>query len=152
MHHSAKSVRVKIKLSKEARGHDKGKKRQSRGKAKPVVSDDDSEEDQEDNVGHSAPLNTSGTDLCAGISQGRLSFVSAGLDFILLVKKAVYCSKGLAKWVEVMSSEAQTQVTGSKIEFYMERAASVSRGGHAHGGIDLNTRRTHTFNYFPLRC
>lgn len=49
---SAKSVRVKIKLSREARGHDKGKKRQSRGKAKPVVSDDDSDEDQDDNVGH----------------------------------------------------------------------------------------------------
>lgn len=48
---SAKSVRVKIKLSREARGHDKGKKRQSRGKAKPVVSDDDSDEDQDDNVG-----------------------------------------------------------------------------------------------------
>lgn len=77
MHHSAKSVRVKIKLSKEARGHDKGKKRQSRGKAKPVVSDDDSEEDQDDNVGHSAPLNTRGTDLCA--------------DFTLNAKKAVYC-------------------------------------------------------------
>lgn len=48
---AAKSVRVKIKLSKEARGHDKGKKRQSRGKAKPVVSDDDSEDEQDDNVG-----------------------------------------------------------------------------------------------------
>uniref|UniRef100_A0A3B4F7Q1 SWI/SNF related, matrix associated, actin dependent regulator of chromatin, subfamily a, member 2 n=1 Tax=Pundamilia nyererei TaxID=303518 RepID=A0A3B4F7Q1_9CICH len=48
---SAKSVRVKIKLSREARSHDKGKKRQSRGKAKPVVSDDDSDEDQDDNVG-----------------------------------------------------------------------------------------------------
>lgn len=47
---AAKSVRVKIKLSKEARGHDKGKKRQSRGKAKPVVSDD-SEDEQDDNVG-----------------------------------------------------------------------------------------------------
>lgn len=56
MHHSAKSVRVKIKLSKEARGHDKGKKRQSRGKAKPVVSDDDSDDDQDDNVGHSSWL------------------------------------------------------------------------------------------------
>lgn len=44
-------MRVKIKLSKEARGHDKGKKRQSRGKAKPVVSDDDSEDEQDDNVG-----------------------------------------------------------------------------------------------------
>lgn len=53
---SAKSVRVKIKLSKEARCQDKGKKRQSRGKAKPVVSDDDSDEDQDDNVGRSAPL------------------------------------------------------------------------------------------------
>ncbi|TRY89722.1 hypothetical protein DNTS_009300, partial [Danionella cerebrum] len=47
----AKSVKVKIKLNKrEERGHDKGKKRPSRGKAKPVVSDDDSEEEQEDNV------------------------------------------------------------------------------------------------------
>uniref|UniRef100_A0A3Q3FZM8 Bromo domain-containing protein n=1 Tax=Labrus bergylta TaxID=56723 RepID=A0A3Q3FZM8_9LABR len=45
----AKSVWVKIKLSKEGRSSDKGKKRQSRGKAKPVVSDDDSEEDQDDN-------------------------------------------------------------------------------------------------------
>lgn len=53
---SAKSVRVKIKLSKEVRGQDKGKKRQSRGKAKPVVSDDDSDEDQDDNVGSSARL------------------------------------------------------------------------------------------------
>lgn len=49
-------MRVKIKLSKEARGQDKGKKRQSRGKAKPVVSDDDSDEDQDDNVGSSARL------------------------------------------------------------------------------------------------
>lgn len=47
----AKSVRVKIKLGREGRSHDRGKKRQSRGKAKPVVSDDDSDEDQEDNVG-----------------------------------------------------------------------------------------------------
>ncbi|XP_031726374.1 putative global transcription activator SNF2L2 [Anarrhichthys ocellatus] len=45
----AKAVRVKIKLSKEARSHDKGKKRQSRGKAKPVVSDDDSDDDLDDN-------------------------------------------------------------------------------------------------------
>lgn len=45
-------MRVKIKLSKEARGHDKGKKRTSRGKAKPVVSDDDSDEDQDDYVSH----------------------------------------------------------------------------------------------------
>ncbi|KAM8865300.1 putative global transcription activator SNF2L2 [Synchiropus picturatus] len=45
----AKSVRVKIKLSKESRGHDKGKKRQCRSKAKPVVSDDDSEDDLDDN-------------------------------------------------------------------------------------------------------
>uniref|UniRef100_A0A667YGL3 SWI/SNF related BAF chromatin remodeling complex subunit ATPase 2 n=1 Tax=Myripristis murdjan TaxID=586833 RepID=A0A667YGL3_9TELE len=51
----AKSVRVKIKLSKEERSHDKGKKRQSRGKAKPVVSDDDSDEEQDDNVGLSTP-------------------------------------------------------------------------------------------------
>lgn len=43
---AAKSVRVKIKL-----GKDKGKKRQSRGKAKPVVSDDDSDDDLDDNVG-----------------------------------------------------------------------------------------------------
>ncbi|XP_053275912.1 probable global transcription activator SNF2L2 [Pleuronectes platessa] len=45
----AKSVRVKIKLSKEGRSYDKGKKRPSRGKAKPVVSDDDSEDDQDEN-------------------------------------------------------------------------------------------------------
>lgn len=44
-------MKVKIKLSKrDERGQDKGKKRPSRGKAKPVVSDDDSDEDQEDNV------------------------------------------------------------------------------------------------------
>lgn len=49
-------MRVKIKLSKEARGQDKGKKRQSRGKAKPVVSDDDTDEDQDDNVGSSVRL------------------------------------------------------------------------------------------------
>lgn len=49
---SAKSVRVKIKLSKEAHSHDKGKRRQSRVKAKPVVSDDDTDEDLDDNVGH----------------------------------------------------------------------------------------------------
>lgn len=54
--HLAKSVRVKIKLSKEARSHDKGKKRQSRVKAKPVVSDDDSDEDLDDNVGHCTSL------------------------------------------------------------------------------------------------
>lgn len=48
----AKSVKVKIKLSKrDERCQDKGKKRPSRGKAKPVVSDDDSEEEQEENVG-----------------------------------------------------------------------------------------------------
>ncbi|KAL1274800.1 hypothetical protein QQF64_027614, partial [Cirrhinus molitorella] len=46
----SKSVKVKIKLSKrDERCQDKGKKRPSRGKAKPVVSDDDSEDDQEDN-------------------------------------------------------------------------------------------------------
>ncbi|XP_026107080.1 probable global transcription activator SNF2L2 isoform X3 [Carassius auratus] len=46
----SKSVKVKIRLSKrEERSQDKGKKRPSRGKAKPVVSDDDSEEDQEEN-------------------------------------------------------------------------------------------------------
>ncbi|XP_016428106.1 probable global transcription activator SNF2L2 isoform X1 [Sinocyclocheilus rhinocerous] len=45
-----KSVKVKIKLSKrDERCQDKGKKRPSRGKAKPVVSDDDSEEEQEEN-------------------------------------------------------------------------------------------------------
>lgn len=49
-------MRVKIKLGKEARSHDKGKKRQSRGKAKPVVSDDDSDDDQDDNVGVSDAL------------------------------------------------------------------------------------------------
>lgn len=45
-------MRVKIKLSKEARSHDKGKRRQSRVKAKPVVSDDDSDEDLDDMVGY----------------------------------------------------------------------------------------------------
>uniref|UniRef100_A0A672LUY8 Probable global transcription activator SNF2L2 n=1 Tax=Sinocyclocheilus grahami TaxID=75366 RepID=A0A672LUY8_SINGR len=46
-----KSVKVKIKLNKrDERCQDKGKKRPSRGKAKPVVSDDDSEEEQEENV------------------------------------------------------------------------------------------------------
>ncbi|XP_016096569.1 probable global transcription activator SNF2L2 [Sinocyclocheilus grahami] len=45
-----KSVKVKIKLNKrDERCQDKGKKRPSRGKAKPVVSDDDSEEEQEEN-------------------------------------------------------------------------------------------------------
>ncbi len=70
---SAKSVRVKIKLSKEARSHDKGKKRQSRGKAKPVVSDDDSDEDQDDNVGHSTSLyvTASLTRLSAKITQSE---------------------------------------------------------------------------------
>ena len=46
----AKSVRVKIKLAKD----EDGKKRPGRGKAKPVVSDDDS--DQDDNVGRLASL------------------------------------------------------------------------------------------------
>lgn len=46
----SKSMKMKIKLSKrDERCQDKGKKRPSRGKAKPVVSDDDSEEDQEEN-------------------------------------------------------------------------------------------------------
>ncbi|XP_048045025.1 probable global transcription activator SNF2L2 isoform X3 [Megalobrama amblycephala] len=46
----SKSVKVKIKLNKrDERCQDKGKKRPSRGKAKPVVSDDDSEEEQEEN-------------------------------------------------------------------------------------------------------
>ena len=53
---TATSVRVKIKLSKkDEHGGDKGKKRQSRSKAKPVVSDDDSEDDKEDNVGAPIP-------------------------------------------------------------------------------------------------
>lgn len=44
-------MKMKIKLSKrDERCQDKGKKRPSRGKAKPVVSDDDSEEEQEENV------------------------------------------------------------------------------------------------------
>uniref|UniRef100_A0A673KW45 Probable global transcription activator SNF2L2 n=1 Tax=Sinocyclocheilus rhinocerous TaxID=307959 RepID=A0A673KW45_9TELE len=47
-----KSVKVKIRQSnRDERCQDKGKKRSSRGKAKPVVSDDDSEEEQEENVG-----------------------------------------------------------------------------------------------------
>lgn len=42
---------VKIKLSKEARGSaERGKKRQARAKAKPVVSDDESDDDQDANV------------------------------------------------------------------------------------------------------
>ncbi|XP_059406186.1 probable global transcription activator SNF2L2 [Carassius carassius] len=46
----SKSVKVKIKLSKrDERCQAKGKKRPSRGKAKPVVSDDDSKEEQEEN-------------------------------------------------------------------------------------------------------
>lgn len=49
---TAKSVKVKIKLSKrDERSQERGKKRSSRVKAKPVVSDDDSEEEQEENVG-----------------------------------------------------------------------------------------------------
>lgn len=44
-------MRVKIKIGKkDDRGYEKGKKRQSRIKAKPVVSDDDTEEDQDVNV------------------------------------------------------------------------------------------------------
>lgn len=49
----AKSVKVKIKLNKkEEKGRDtgKGKKRPNRGKAKPVVSDFDSDEEQDENV------------------------------------------------------------------------------------------------------
>ncbi|XP_016392804.1 probable global transcription activator SNF2L2 isoform X1 [Sinocyclocheilus rhinocerous] len=46
----SKSVKVKIRQSnRDERCQDKGKKRSSRGKAKPVVSDDDSEEEQEEN-------------------------------------------------------------------------------------------------------
>ena len=48
----AKSVKVKIKLNKkEEKGRDtgKGKKRPNRGKAKPVVSDFDSDEEQDEN-------------------------------------------------------------------------------------------------------
>ncbi|XP_077417640.1 putative global transcription activator SNF2L2 [Vanacampus margaritifer] len=46
----AKPVWVKIKLNKEARGSsERGKKRQSRAKAKPVVSDDESDDDQDGN-------------------------------------------------------------------------------------------------------
>ncbi|XP_023676416.1 probable global transcription activator SNF2L2 [Paramormyrops kingsleyae] len=46
----SKSMRVKIKIGKkDDRGYEKGKKRQSRIKAKPVVSDDDTEEDQDVN-------------------------------------------------------------------------------------------------------
>ena len=49
-------MRVKIKLSKkDEHGGDKGKKRQSRSKAKPVVSDDDSDDDKDDNVGAPIP-------------------------------------------------------------------------------------------------
>lgn len=49
----AKSVKVKIKLNKkDEKGRDKGKgkKRPNRGKAKPVVSDFDSDEEQDENV------------------------------------------------------------------------------------------------------
>lgn len=45
-------MKVKIKLSKrEERSQERGKKRPSRVKAKPVVSDDDSDEELEENVG-----------------------------------------------------------------------------------------------------
>ncbi len=44
-------MKVKIKLRKrDERCQDKGKKRPSRIKLKPVVFDDDSEEEQEENV------------------------------------------------------------------------------------------------------
>lgn len=49
----AKSVKVKIKLNKkDEKSRDKGKakKRPNRGKAKPVVSDFDSDEELDDNV------------------------------------------------------------------------------------------------------
>nr|XP_057926352.1 probable global transcription activator SNF2L2 [Doryrhamphus excisus] len=45
----AKPVWVKIKLNKEARSAERGKKRQSRVKAKPVVSDDDSDDEPDGN-------------------------------------------------------------------------------------------------------
>ncbi|XP_030644695.1 putative global transcription activator SNF2L2 isoform X2 [Chanos chanos] len=49
----AKSVKVKIWLGKrDERGQDKAKRKASRAKAKPVVSDDDSEDEHEDNVSH----------------------------------------------------------------------------------------------------
>ncbi|KAL4623261.1 putative global transcription activator SNF2L2 isoform X8 [Arapaima gigas] len=49
----SKSMKVKIKLGKkDERGYEKGRKRQSRVKVKPVVSDDDTEDDQDDNVVH----------------------------------------------------------------------------------------------------
>lgn len=47
----ARSVKVKIKLSRKEKGERGGKSHRRRGRgarAKPVVSDDDSEEDQEE--------------------------------------------------------------------------------------------------------
>lgn len=80
-------MRVKIKLSKEARSHDKGKKRQSRGKAKPVVSDDDSDEDQDDNVGHSPVLHftVSLPHLSAQITHSSLTDHSSFLSPLFLL-------------------------------------------------------------------
>uniref|UniRef100_A0A8C9VRQ3 SWI/SNF related BAF chromatin remodeling complex subunit ATPase 2 n=1 Tax=Scleropages formosus TaxID=113540 RepID=A0A8C9VRQ3_SCLFO len=48
----SKSMKVKIKLGKkDERSFEKGRKQHGRAKAKPVVSDDDTEDDQDDNVG-----------------------------------------------------------------------------------------------------
>ncbi|XP_018614757.1 putative global transcription activator SNF2L2 isoform X2 [Scleropages formosus] len=47
---TAKSMKVKIKLGKkDERSFEKGRKQHGRAKAKPVVSDDDTEDDQDDN-------------------------------------------------------------------------------------------------------
>uniref|UniRef100_A0A8C9RP00 SWI/SNF related BAF chromatin remodeling complex subunit ATPase 2 n=1 Tax=Scleropages formosus TaxID=113540 RepID=A0A8C9RP00_SCLFO len=49
----SKSMKVKIKLGKkDERSFEKGRKQHGRAKAKPVVSDDDTEDDQDDNVVH----------------------------------------------------------------------------------------------------
>lgn len=76
----AKSVRVKIKLGRDGRSHDKGKKRQSRGKAKPVVSDDDSDDDQDDNVG----LCSHPTGIMAELSTFGTFLFPALVHFLLL--------------------------------------------------------------------
>lgn len=56
---SARSVKVKIKLGRKEKGLERGKGRRRLGRgprAKPVVSDDDSEEEQEEVGAHPAGL------------------------------------------------------------------------------------------------
>lgn len=81
-------MRVKIKLSKEARSHDKGKKRQIRGKAKPVVSDDDSDEDQDDNVGHSIWMYV--TFLITQLSERRTRFTQKEATVIFKLSRLCF--------------------------------------------------------------